>query len=74
MESLVLRLIINILILLLLIRLMQPVFRGAGRLLRRFFSPEPIRNGKPGHTGKYSQLTPYEIEDAEYDEVRGKGK
>ena len=70
-----LRLVINFLILLLLIRLMQPLLRGVGRFLKRVLSPQPIGGTEEANKKvDYSELTPYEIEDAEYEEIREKGE
>ena len=69
-----LRLALNILILFMLIRLMQPLFQGAKKFLRRFLAPESTGGPPPDKKVEYSDLTPYEIEDAEYEELRGKGE
>lgn len=67
-----LRLVINILIILALIRLMRPLFVSAKRFLSRF-SNTSSADGQPADTKvEYSELTPYEIEDAEYEEFRDK--
>jgi len=55
----------------LLLRLLSPFFRG----LRKLFtsSSNPGSTGKPPKkTPDYSDLTPYEIEDAEYEELKEK--
>ena len=72
-----LRLVIYILVILFLSRLIAPFVRGARRALGGIFSGQPQRSGPrakgPGPQGKagdYSDLTPYEIEDADFEEIR----
>jgi hypothetical protein len=66
------RLVINILILLALIRLMRPLFVGARRFLARFFAEGSAGGAPTDKNVEYPDLTPYEIEDAEYEEFRDK--
>jgi len=67
------RILINIMILLLLVRLLRPVAQGVGRFIRRVTGGGG-RADSEGKDGKidYSDLTPYEIEDADFEEVKGK--
>ena len=67
-----LRLAINILILLFLFRLMKPLFDGARKFLARAFSSGASDAPESDKKVEYSELTPYEIEDAEYEELREK--
>ncbi len=60
--------ILQIILLFLLARMLFPLFRGMGSAISRLF-------GAPGgakHVDKkpdYSALTPYEIEDADYEDI-----
>ena len=55
-------------------RLLRPVFDGARKLFRRTSNPLP----KPAPTrqrkrDQYDDLTPYEVEDADYEDIRRDG-
>ena len=69
-----LRVIINILFLVLFISLIRRLLRGGSKLRQRFSSKRPGQDQPPYKKEDYSDLTPYEIEDADFDEFRGKGK
>ena len=56
----------------LILRLLVPLFRSAGRTLKRLFSAQPQRSDADAKKRKYSELTPYEIEDADYEEISNK--
>ena len=66
-----LRLLVNILIVMFVVRLIRPLFRSAGKA---FKNPSNIKSDKkksgekPGQAD-YSEYTRYEIEDADYEEV-----
>jgi hypothetical protein len=64
------RFLLNVFLFMLIIGLMRPVLRGARNTFKRVFSPNPspARGGKRDRTHK--DLSPYEIEDAEYEEIR----
>ncbi len=71
-----LKYIFQIILLFLIIRLLFPMFKGVGKTLGRLFKPPP-RSGGGGKVEKepdYSALSPYEIEDADYEEVKGDGE
>jgi hypothetical protein len=63
-----LRLIINILLLLLVVRLLRPVFNGVRRYFRREERPAKPPSGDPAYPDDF---TPYEIEDADYEDIQG---
>jgi hypothetical protein len=63
----VIRFIFNLLIVLLLVRLLLPVVRRAIRALNRSSQSVGAPGGK--RRERPSELSPYEIEDAEYDDV-----
>ncbi|UCG51791.1 MAG: hypothetical protein JSW58_16730 [Candidatus Latescibacterota bacterium] len=66
------RVLFNVLILLLILRIFRPFIRGAGRYLQRLFAGNNPAGGKRGEKKvDYSDLTPYEIEDADFEEVKG---
>ena len=73
-EVQLLRLLVNILVIMFVVRLLRPLFRSAGKA---FKNPSGIKNKKkksgqkPGETD-YSEYTRYEIEDADYEEVGSK--
>lgn len=63
------RLLLNVLLIFILIRLMRPVFDA---LQRRFFggpSRGPVGGGKSQKKVDYSDLTSYEIEDGDFEEI-----
>jgi hypothetical protein len=64
------RFLLNILLLMLIIGLIRPVLRGAQSTLKRVFTPDPPP--RPAGKGKadHQDLSPYEIEDAEYEEIK----
>ena len=65
-----LRLLINFVILMLVLRMLRPVFVSAGKVLQRVFAPGAGGGGDSGTPKvKYPDLSPYEIEDAEFEEV-----
>ncbi|NIM19941.1 MAG: hypothetical protein GTO51_06805 [Candidatus Latescibacteria bacterium] len=64
-----LKFILQILLLFLLLRLLFPIFRGVGSALRRLFGPAPKKE-KLNKEPDYSSLSPYEIEDADYEEIK----
>jgi len=64
----VIRVLLRVLFLLFFLRLLLPLLRGLGRMLRPHPDTEPARDRSSSSTG-YSDLTPYEIEDADYEEV-----
>ena len=71
-----LRVIINVLFLLLIIRLLRPVLSRVRRYFGTRQSPERVRGeGASGNGTKkedYSDFTSYEIEDADFEEVHKK--
>ena len=61
------RLLINVALAILLIRLLSPVFRTVGKMFSgEKRSSQAARKDK----GPYSDLTRYEIEDADYEEIK----
>jgi hypothetical protein len=64
-----LKLFLQILLLIIVFKLISPLFRG---IVNMFKSP-PKKQDAMEKKQDYSELSPYEIEDAEYEEVR-KGK
>lgn len=71
-----LKVLFQIILLFLIFRLLVPVFRGAGRLFgSRTPKTRPRSAGRQGSQSgsdkpDYSELSPYEIEDAEYEEIK----
>ncbi|MEJ2722053.1 MAG: hypothetical protein P8181_13090 [bacterium] len=69
------RILFNILILLLLVRLLRPLAHGIGRYLKRVTGSDDSGGRRSRDTKiDYSDLTPYEIEDADFEEVKTKRK
>jgi len=67
------RLLFNILVVLILIRLFGPVVRGVAQYVRRLMGAGNASGAaKPEKNLDYADLTPYEIEDAEFEEIKGK--
>ncbi len=64
-----LRLLINLFLFFLVLRLIRPAARSASRFFRRMFSPTTPQRTRSDGDKDYSKLTPYEIEDADYEEV-----
>jgi hypothetical protein len=70
-----LKVLFQIILLFLVVRLMVPVFRGIGRLFsgrseQTRFRPKSKENaGISPKRQDYSELSPYEIEDAEFEEI-----
>lgn len=63
--------VLKILLFFIVLRMLYPVFRGIGAL---FGSNSPVEP-KPGSRSPkkdFSKLTPYEIEDADFEEIRDK--
>lgn len=57
----------------LLARLLEEGIRGTKRYFSRIFKPRPVTGKAAGHPKvKYSDLTPYEIEDADYEDIHPK--
>jgi hypothetical protein len=70
-DARLLRIIINLLLFALIFRAVSLLFGGARRALRGRARPKP--NPRPEAQDSkqpYSDLSPYEIEDAEYEELR----
>ena len=69
------RILFNILIFFIILRMFRPVVRAVGKYIRKVLGGEEA--SKPAGEAKkvdYSDLTPYEIEDAEFEEVKGRRK
>jgi len=69
-----LRLLLNFIIVFLVAHLARSFFQGSKRAFRRS-SPDPRRprpnpKREEGAARPYSEITPYEIEDADYEEIR----
>ena len=71
-----LKVIFQIILFFLLFRLLVPVFRGVGRLFGSS-TPKTRNRTTSNQSGKtasgepdYSELSPYEIEDAEFEEIK----
>jgi hypothetical protein len=67
------RLLLHIILLFLLFRLLFPLFKGIGKLLGKLFTPvshQQSKSEKVEEEPDYSALSPYEIEDADYEEVK----
>lgn len=63
--------ILKILLFFIVLRMLYPVFKGIGAL----FGPKtPVERGADSKKAKkdYSELTPYEIEDADFEDIREK--
>lgn len=60
-----LKLFLQILLLFIAFKLLWPLFRGVGGLFKSTPDRKPM-----GKKPDYSELSPYEIEDAEFEEVR----
>lgn len=61
------RLLVNIALAILFVRLLSPVFRAVGKMFSgEKRSPQAVRKNK----GPYADLTRYEIEDADYEEIK----
>lgn len=63
--------ILKILLFFMVLRMLYPVFQGIGSL---FSSKTPVERGtKPKDAKKdYSELTPYEIEEADFEDISDK--
>ncbi len=69
------RILFNILIILILMRLFRPLVDGVGKYFKRIMgSGDTAQRTSRDKKIDYSDLTPYEIEDAEFEEVKGKRK
>lgn len=66
-ESSLLRFLVNLLLFYFAYRLLRPVVRRAVRYVQALMGTRPA-DPKVGD-GKYSELTPYDIEDADYEEI-----
>ena len=64
-----LRLFINLVIIMFVVRLLRPVFRMAGGMFKSSAREKPKTQEKKSRDVDYSDYTPYEIEDAEYEDV-----
>lgn len=65
-----LRLLINLAIFVLVLRILRPLFANAGKVFRRASGSEPDGKGNSGKAEvEFPDLSPYEIEDAEFEEV-----
>lgn len=62
-----LRFIVNVLLFYFAYRLLRPVIRRAARYAQALMGATPANPKVRG--GKYSDLTPYDIEDADYEEI-----
>ncbi|MCZ6766283.1 MAG: hypothetical protein O7D32_05065 [bacterium] len=62
-----LRLLVNLLLFYFAYRLLRPVIRRGVRYVQALMGSTPA--GPKVRDGKYSDLTPYEIEDADYEEI-----
>lgn len=63
--------ILKILLFFIVLRMIYPVFKGIGSLFGSS-SPTKKKTATGSKKNDYSDLTPYEIEDAEFEEIREK--
>ena len=63
------RFLINLIILMFVISLIRPLFRSIQRGYRNLFGPKPKRRPVQKQKKGYKDLSPYDIEDGEYEEV-----
>ena len=68
------RLLVNILFVFLILRLLRPLFRRVSKRFQQIGAggagPEKADKTRTTHAvGPYDELTPYEIEDAEFEEI-----
>jgi hypothetical protein len=68
-RSLMLRLILNGLLIFFILRALQPLFSGGARLFGRRPTREPVDKKGGEHERMRPDLSPYEIEDADYEEI-----
>jgi len=66
-----LRILVNILLIVAVVRLFQALVRGVGRSLGQKSSPHTPPRGSNGAKPpiSYDELTPYDIEDGDYEEI-----
>ncbi len=64
-----LRLLLNIFIIMMVVRLFQPLIRKVGGKSKPKNRPEGKKRNPKNRDADYSEYTPYEIEDADYEEV-----
>jgi len=69
-----LRILLNIILLFLIVETVRSLARGGGGLFRRLFGKrkrsKAADNPRTPEPESYSKITPYDIEDAEFEEIR----
>ncbi len=64
--------ILKIILVFLILRMLYPLFKGMGTMFDKPSAPGPRGEKKDGTERDYSDLTPYEIEDADFEDMKKK--